>query len=78
MHDSAIQHYWKLVIGRLYHIIPRLSGHMHFAEGGIDVHQCHIAVPAVEQSVRRLVQQDFVCPVCGGEFFMLKEITSVH
>ena len=33
MLDNAIQLYWKLVIERLYHIIPRLDGSMHFAEG---------------------------------------------
>ena len=32
--DNAMQHYWKLVLERLYHIIPLLDEYMHFAEGG--------------------------------------------
>ena len=31
--DNAIQHYWKLVVERLYHIEPWLGGRMHSAEG---------------------------------------------
>ena len=54
MHDSAIQHYWKLVVGRLYHIVPWLGGRMH----------CHAAIIAVEQSVRRLVQQEAEDGIC--------------
>ena len=34
MFDNAIQHYWKLVVERLYHIVPWFGGHMNFAEGG--------------------------------------------
>ena len=34
MLDNAIQHYWKFVVERLYHIILYLDGCMHFAEGG--------------------------------------------
>ena len=34
MLDNAIQHYRKLVLKRLYHIVPWLGGRMHFAEGG--------------------------------------------
>ena len=48
-----------------------------FRRGREDVRQCHIAIIAVEQSVRRLVQ-DAVDGMCGGGFFMLEEITSDH
>ena len=34
MLDNAIQHYWKPVIERLYHIVLWLDGHVHFTEGG--------------------------------------------
>ena len=34
MLDNAIQHYWTLVVERLYHNVPWLGGRMHFAEGG--------------------------------------------
>ena len=37
-----------------------LGGRMHFEEGGKNVHQCHTAIIAVEQSVRRVVEQDVV------------------
>ena len=33
MLENAIYHYWKLVIERLYDIVPSLGGCMHFAEG---------------------------------------------
>ena len=32
--NTALQQYWKLVVERLYHIIPWLGGHMRFGEGG--------------------------------------------
>ena len=38
MLDNAIQHYWKLVVERLYHIVPWLGGYMHFAERERDTH----------------------------------------
>ena len=60
MLDNALQHCWKLVVEKLYRILPCLDGCMHFAEGGkmfINVIQ---AIIAVEHSVRRLVQQDAV------------------
>ncbi|KAJ4426769.1 hypothetical protein ANN_26568 [Periplaneta americana] len=94
MLGNAIQHYWKLVVERLHHIVPWLGGRMHFAAGGkmfiknveledrnrqIRVHVILTLLPkmelplrrvrlrprqaiiaAVEQSVRRLVQQDTV------------------
>ena len=31
MLDNAIQHYWKLVVEGLYHIVPWLGGRLHFA-----------------------------------------------
>ena len=34
MLNNAIQHYWKLVLERLYYIVPWLGGRMHFAEEG--------------------------------------------
>ena len=34
MIDSDIQHYWKLVVKRLYNIVPWLGGRLNFAEGG--------------------------------------------
>ncbi|PSN41950.1 hypothetical protein C0J52_06442 [Blattella germanica] len=34
MLDNVIQNYWKLVVKRLYHIVPWLGGRMHFVEGG--------------------------------------------
>ena len=34
MLDNAIQHYWKHLVEKLYHIVPSLGGRMHFAEGG--------------------------------------------
>ena len=49
-----------------------------------DVHHCHTAIIAVEQSLRRLVQEDavdgasVVSLTCGGGFFILEEITSDH
>ena len=33
MLGNAIQHYWKLVVQRLYHMVPWLVGHMHFSAG---------------------------------------------
>ena len=33
MLDNATQHYWKLVVERLYHIVPWLDGSMHVIEG---------------------------------------------
>ena len=32
MLDSVIQHYWKLVVERLYHVVSWLDRRMHFAE----------------------------------------------
>ena len=48
-----------------------------------DVHQCHVAIIAVEQSVRRLVQQDAVddirrLPDVLRRVLHLEEITSDH
>ena len=78
MLDSAIQHYWKLVVERLYHIVPWLGGRMHppyspdmspydfglFAKmkllRGVRFRTRQAIIAAVEQSVRRLVQQDAV------------------
>ena len=34
MLDNAIQHYWKIVVERIYHIVTWLGGRMHFAGGG--------------------------------------------
>ena len=56
---NAVQHYWKLVKERLYHIITWLGGRMHFAEG-VRFRTSQAIVAAVEQSVRRSVQQDAV------------------
>ena len=33
MLDNAIQHYWKLVVERLYCIVPCIGGRIYFAEG---------------------------------------------
>ena len=55
MLDSAIQHLWKLVAERLYHIVPWLP----LRRVLFGTRQAFIA--AVEQSVRRLEQQDHGC-----------------
>ena len=34
MLDNTMQHYWKLIVEKLHHIVPWLCGRMHFAEGG--------------------------------------------
>ena len=56
--------YCKIVVERLYHIVPWLGGCMHFCRGREDVHQCHTAIILVEQSVQRLVQQNTVDGIC--------------
>ena len=51
---NVIQHYWKLVLERLYHIEPWLGGCMYFTvRGSEDFHQFHTVIIAVEQSVRK-------------------------
>ena len=52
MLDNAIQHYWKFVLERLYHIVVA-SGRMYFGEEGIPY--SNYTSRAV---VRRLVQED--------------------
>ena len=53
MFDDAIQHYWKLVVERLYSIIPRMKLPLR----GVRFRTIQAIIVAVEQSVRRLVQQ---------------------
>ena len=84
MLDDAIQHYWKLVKERSYHVVLWIGVHMHmqrFYSNQWDV----IVFLSLGQPVRRLVQQDavdgirrVVSLICGGGFFMLEEITSNH
>ena len=55
MLDNAIQNYWKLMVETLpYRILARWAYAFH--RGREDVHQCHTAITAVEQHVRKLVQ----------------------
>ena len=55
MLDNATLHYKKLVVETLsYRTVARWV--YAFRRGREDVHQCHSAIMAVEQSVRRLVQ----------------------
>ena len=61
MLDNAIQHYWKLIVERLYRIVPWLGGRMHFAEGGkMLINAIPTKIIKVEQYIRRSVQQDAV------------------
>ena len=63
MLDSAIQHYWKLAVGRLYDIVPWLGGRAHVAEG-VRFRTRQAIIAAVEQYVGRLVEQDAVDGIC--------------
>ena len=55
MLDNVIQHYWKLVVETLpyYNTVARWV--YEFRRESEDVQQCHTAIIAVEQSVRKSV-----------------------
>ena len=54
MLDNAIQHSWKLVVERLYHIVPWLGMRINFAEGGEDAAKCE---PSFRCNPRALIGQ---------------------
>ena len=60
MFDNDLQHYWKVVVEKLYHVVPWLGGRMYFAVGEVCFIIRQAITAEVEQSVRRLVQQDAV------------------
>ena len=56
MLGNAIEQYWKLVVERLYHIVPKMK----LPLGGVRFRTKQAIIAAVELSIQRLVRENAV------------------
>ena len=66
MLGNAIQHYWKLVVGRIYHIVPWLGGRMHCTEGEMFNENVELADRNQQVNAVRELMEEHRCWACIG------------